>query len=465
MNGRVDLSGHLAGRAFDPVELMQRVTDEMLILLAGADGVLLALALDEGSLRFVCGSGRLAAFVGETLPADGTLAGQALASARILISADTERDPRVSRDHARAYHVRSSVCVPLLRDEERIGVLAVSSSAPAAFDRLDVELLGELAGFVAAVVGSARDLAAASSRRTAGCEDAEARAHKLERARRAETFLRGVLDPVACERSSRRVQIERVLAGRQFALVVQPIFELDTGRLFAAEALVRFPHAPDAPPNVVLAQAHAVGLGTDLEAAIVERAVELLPRLPDGVALTVNASPETLARGPVPALLAAAAQPERIVVELTEHVAVSDYPRLARSLASMRAAGVRLAVDDAGAGFASLMHILKLAPNFIKLDRELTAGIDGDPMRRSLVCSLLRFSGETHTPIIAEGIETAAELGIMQELGIGYGQGYHLARPERVGVLARSARGGANRIVCRAGADPIDARRLSATTG
>jgi EAL domain-containing protein (putative c-di-GMP-specific phosphodiesterase class I) len=91
---------------------------------------------------------------------------------------------------------------------------------------------------------------------------------------------------------------------------------------------------------------------------------------------------------------------------------------------------VRLAVDDAGAGFATLQHILRLQPDLIKLDLSLTRDIDKDPVRRALASSLVSFAREINAQLIAEGVETAEELETIRALGIAFGQGYHLARPQ-----------------------------------
>ena len=181
-------------------------------------------------------------------------------------------------------------------------------------------------------------------------------------------------------------------------------------------------------PEAVIGQAHRVGLGVDLEVAIVRsrprpsvrasrRRHALAERGSDGVGL--RARTEALE----------GVDAERVIVELTEQIRVEDYTRLADSLRALRDTGARLAVDDAGAGFASLMHILKLAPDFIKLDGELIRSIDIDPVRRSLAASLMRFGEETGALIIAERIETPGELQTLRELGVRYGQGFYLARP------------------------------------
>jgi EAL domain-containing protein (putative c-di-GMP-specific phosphodiesterase class I) len=117
------------------------------------------------------------------------------------------------------------------------------------------------------------------------------------------------------------------------------------------------------------------------------------------------------------------------VLELTEHVLVSDYEVLAAPLSRLRLSGVRLAVDDAGAGFASLQHILNLAPDIIKLDRALVREIHTDPARASLTSCLVLFADRIGATLVAEGIESEQERDALQDLGVGYGQGFHLGVP------------------------------------
>jgi EAL domain-containing protein (putative c-di-GMP-specific phosphodiesterase class I) len=250
-----------------------------------------------------------------------------------------------------------------------------------------------------------------------------------------------VLDPEGARAVKDRAQIEQILAEREYSLVFQPIFNLYQGRVSGVEALARF-GGPEAPaPDVWFAQAHRVGLGIELEVALFKAALAELGRLPDDVALAINAGPEALASGLIAEALKGV-DPSRIVVELTEHAAVEDYPQLFECLTVLRRTGVRLAIDDAGAGFASLMHILKLAPDFIKLDRELISGIDLDPVRRSLAHSLMRFAEDTGATLIAEGVEKATELAALSDLGISHAQGFYLARPMGIEAAVRRARDG-----------------------
>lgn len=149
--------------------------------------------------------------------------------------------------------------------------------------------------------------------------------------------------------------------------------------------------------------------------------------------MSLNVSPETLASGALEPLLDGVPG-DRLIFELTEHAPVADYEPLRKAVDNLRKRGVRIAVDDAGAGFASLQHILKLAPDMIKLDLALTRDIDDDPVRRALAAALVAFAGETGAKIVAEGIETSREQETLSKLGINIGQGFHLARPRPLPV-------------------------------
>lgn len=223
-------------------------------------------------------------------------------------------------------------------------------------------------------------------------------------------------------------RIRDMLDRRAFRAVFQPIYALDDGRLIAVEALSRFDTDPQHPPDVWFAQAAAVGLGVDLELAAVEKALDASIDLPDGVALTFNASPETLADVRLIELLDRHRQ-RPLIAEVTEHVIVDDYTRLDTALAALRVRGVRLAVDDAGAGFASLRHIVRLKPEFIKLDLSLTQNLRRDPVRQALAQLLLQFAAQIGSDIIVEGIETPADLATWRNLGAHAAQGYLLGRP------------------------------------
>ncbi len=435
--------------AIDPLLLIQRVADQALEMIAGAEGVLVGMVVAPDALRYVAGTGNLCDHIGEVLHLDHSLSGEAIRSGRTLLTHDTDCDPRVNRRATQAHRYRSSVCVPLHRRGEPVGVLNVNSATTHAFDDHDVTLLSGLADFMSAVIGAAADFSAITANLLRGRsspfgEIAAAAGEPETDAEIAGQFVANVLNPEGAKKIATHAEIERVLHACDFSVVFQPIFTLDRGGLFGVEALARFPDAQSEAPDVWLARAHEVGLGVDLEVAIVESVIAKLDQLPRQALLTVNAGPSALACGRITEALAGV-DPGRIVVELTEQIKVDDYPHLACTLRGLRDSGVRLAIDDAGAGFASLMHILKLAPDYIKLDRELISGIDIDPVRRSLADSLRRFADETGAVIIAEGIETVGELQALHDLGASHGQGFYLARPAPVGELARVARRGSTR--------------------
>lgn len=230
-------------------------------------------------------------------------------------------------------------------------------------------------------------------------------------------------------RRARRAEIEGIIQEGAITMVFQPIVELASGHIVGAEALARFAAEPARAPNLWFEQADEVGLGVELELVAVRAALDALDTLPPGVDLTLNASPRTVQSVAFASLLSRQLVPERLVIELTEHSLIVDYADLADALRVLRDLGIRLAVDDAGAGYASLRHILTLQPDIIKLDRTLITNLPLDSVRRALVRALVLFADEIGAVIVGEGIETEAEYTALRELGVGLGQGYHIARP------------------------------------
>jgi EAL domain-containing protein (putative c-di-GMP-specific phosphodiesterase class I) len=209
--------------------------------------------------------------------------------------------------------------------------------------------------------------------------------------------------------------------------VYQPICTL-AGSTVGAEALARFRGPPARGPVRWFAEAREVGLLRDLELAAVRAALKGLPELPEHVFLAINVSPATLCT-PAFLRLVAGHDGARLVIEITEHARIDDYDHLSDALHALRDFGVRIAIDDAGAGFASLRHILRLEPEFIKLDRTLIDGIEADRSRQALAAGLISFAEKIDATIVAEGIERLAEVEKLSELGVRYGQGYFFARP------------------------------------
>lgn len=225
-----------------------------------------------------------------------------------------------------------------------------------------------------------------------------------------------------------RLRICDVMSQGQMAIVVQPIFDVATKRPISVECLARFSALPARTPDKWFQEAAQVGLGVELEMTAMRLAHLLLPKFPPAVRVGVNVSPSTVLSQDFTAALEGM-EVSRLVLEITEHAYVVDYGLMLAALRPLRDRGLQIAVDDAGAGYASLQHILNLRPDFIKLDIAMTRNIDRDVSRRALAAALVRFSRDTGSVVIAEGVEREGELAALGGLGIEMAQGYLLGRP------------------------------------
>ena len=230
-------------------------------------------------------------------------------------------------------------------------------------------------------------------------------------------------------------------------VVLQPIVELSTGARVGAEALSRFPADWAKAPDVCFGEAHSIGLGHQLELLALERAADHLASVEGYVSM--NVSPATLLT-PECAELLHRLPLDRVLLELSEHDPVDDYDSLRSTLAPLRSRGMRLAIDDVGAGFSSLRHIVVTTPDVIKLDRSLVFGVTDDPVLRTLVRSLVDFGHGCDASVVAEGVETADDAATLLLAG----------RRPRPGLALRPARTGR-----RPGAGPAAGRRHRSATG
>jgi PAS domain S-box-containing protein len=293
-------------------------------------------------------------------------------------------------DSMRLLGVRALACTPIRSGGGVTGILAVGSAEPDAVALLSSHL-GGLVDF--------SDLAGA------------------------------LLGPRIADRrevSRLRARIEGVIAERAFGPVFQPIVDIRHDRVVGHEALTRF--VDGARPDLRFADAAAVGLGTELELVTLEAALDAARgAFSPSRWLSLNVSPElVLARPELGALLRASRA--RIMLEITEHAAVDDYRAFREALVAI-GRPVCLAVDDAGAGFASLRHILELEPAIVKLDVSLIRGLDADPAKQALVAGMRHFARTTGRRLIAEGVETPEEAATLNALDIRLGQGYLFGRP------------------------------------
>ena len=220
--------------------------------------------------------------------------------------------------------------------------------------------------------------------------------------------------------------------------VFQPIVELSGRTAVGAEALSRFSALPMQGPDVWFADADKAGVLIEADCAALKAGLAKAPELPVGLFVSVNATPELVLSGGLAECLEGFDM-TNLVVEITERAPIDDYSAFARALAPLRKKGARIAIDDTGSGFASLRHILRLAPDIIKLDRDLCQGINADPARIALASGLATFAFGIGATLIAEGIETQAELDVMAAIGVTMGQGYLLGRPYPVSPAWPSA--------------------------
>ncbi len=246
------------------------------------------------------------------------------------------------------------------------------------------------------------------------------------------------------EAQDRRALVEQVLAQDAFKIVYQPIVAFNSLRPTGLEALCRFTVEPYRSPDQWFKDAFESGCGVALELAVLEKALEAFRHLPEDIYLSLNAAPQTILSGELPRVLANVPK-DRLVLEITEHAPVADYTALDAAIAPLRQAGVRIAVDDAGAGYSGLQHVLSLSPDLIKLDMSLTRDVDTDQARQALAAALIYFAIKTDCVIIAEGVETQAELDTLRALGVPLAQGYYLGRPQDLAATQELLRGSRQR--------------------
>lgn len=229
-------------------------------------------------------------------------------------------------------------------------------------------------------------------------------------------------------------RLHDAMSADQYHIVYQPIVNVAQHKIVGYEALTRFQAEPARPPDAWFNEAAEVSLQEELELATIRKALQGLSQFPEGSYMSLNASPATILQPSLGALLRNYPL-ERLMLEVTEHTSVDDYAQIVAALKPLRDAGLKLAVDDAGAGYASFRHILRLQPDVIKLDISLIRQIDSDTGCRALASALIRFADETGSKIVAEGVETMAELQALRKLEVNNAQGFLLGRPASIDSL------------------------------
>ena len=225
-----------------------------------------------------------------------------------------------------------------------------------------------------------------------------------------------------------KLNIKAMLDSERLTVCYQPIYDVENDVIAGFESLSRFQSDPYRAPDIWFNEAAQVGLGEELELMAIKNALKGLNIIPQQSYISFNISPEYILNGSLERLLGDIPS-NRIVLEVTEHAPVTNYHDFRNALEPLRQKGIRLAIDDAGAGYASLQHILELNPDIIKMDISLIRDIHLDAKRRALASALIAFAREINCAVMAEGVECKDELITLTKLGVNKVQGYFIGRP------------------------------------
>lgn len=225
-------------------------------------------------------------------------------------------------------------------------------------------------------------------------------------------------------------RVDEVIRAGDLCIAFQPVVNARTMQVVGVEALARFGGDPLITPTQWFTDAGLVDRTLQLDLLAVRRTLGTAVDLPPDVYVAINVSPTTLvSQALLRELRSTAIRPDRLVLEITEHASISDYAPLIEARMRLRGHGIRLAVDDAGAGYASFRHIVALAPDIIKIDRGIVSGVDKDPARSALVGAMVTFARSANATVVAEGVERTSELECLARLGVDTLQGHLTGMP------------------------------------
>lgn len=382
--------------SIDPLVLARRVAEQACLLLPNVDGAVVVVLRDDEP-EVVSAHGVLAPLLGTAPPVHLTLTGC---------------------DELPGGHRSGSVLsTPLLRDSVVFGWVSIVSAERGTLDGDHTTIMAAAGRFISTLLTADVELATQLDDLLRHTPDVvEPTAH----------FLAALVAPRAAARRRSRAEIEDVSDNEQLRAVFQPVRNLRDMQIVGFEGLCRFADGDKTSPDQWFAKAHQVGRGADLEIQALRVVLAAARDIPRQFELAVNLSPTTAIQPAAQQLLRSAGR--RITLELTEYEQVTDavYPELE----AMRRDGIRLAVDDTGAGFSNLNRILRLRPDIIKFDRELTVDVHHDPARQALATALVYFAREIGALTVAEGIENEEQYTTLRDLGIQYGQGFFLGLPQ-----------------------------------
>lgn len=329
-----------------------------------------------------------------------------------------------------------SYCIRLLRGE--INPAISDTSAVPSLRDLETTRLGNIGSYISVpihlsdgrIYGTLCGLAHAAS---PGLEDAPLESLRLLADIAGKAIERQAVE--ALDRHDSASRIRGVIQAGSFHTVFQPIRDIRNREIAGIESLLRVDAEPHRSPDLWVIESGHAAMAEEFELAAAGRALGALAGLEGRTYSSVNLSAASVI-SPAFEAMVREFEPKGLLVEVTERDAVADYDELRSALARLRSLGVGLAVDDAGAGYSSLEHIVRLVPDVIKLDMFLTREIHLDPVKRALAGALRAFGSDIGASVVAEGVESEGELETLVDLGFEYGQGYLLGRPGELSALA-----------------------------
>ncbi len=263
--------------------------------------------------------------------------------------------------------------------------------------------------------------------------------------RAARTQFWGIAAPQEAKETA-TTPLHEIIAHRRLSALFQPIVDIKSGEFLGFEGLIRGPaDSPLHSPINLFGAAEQQNLSLEVEMLSRQTVLEAFAKqnLPGN--LFLNVSPETLTHPSfkngqtLEFLRALNLDPARVVIEITENQPTFDFVAMRSALLHYRSMGFKIAIDDLGEGFSSLRLWSELRPEYIKVDMHFVQGVDRDPIKLQFLKSIQQIAESCGTQVIAEGVETAAELKVVKDLGIAHGQGYFIARPNPTPPITASS--------------------------
>lgn len=411
----------------DPESLLSRIAEQVCTFNPKADGAAVGMLTPNGSFVFASAHGLSAPALGTVVPAVGSFQELALSTRQPQVSrnvAEDSRLPEQTRRLAIEMGIGSWAVIPLFHQHRAVGALSVVATGNDVFDAADIAGLTSVSSFISALIGSQAEMAILLrdlfDEGGGTLHDSSAR------------FAGSLLMPRETLDEGAHAELDGLLEHPRICPVFQPIVDLKSGTTVGYEGLSRFPadvtHRSTADWFAI---ARGLGRSLSIEAAALHAILRAARAIPQSYIISVNLSPETAVDTTLQQCLMSSDR--RLMLELTEH---APYPpNTFEGLQPLRKSGILLAIDDAGAGYASLTQLLRIRPDVIKIDAELVTGLESDPARRALVSAVAVLARELNALTVAEGVENCRQLQILSDLDIRLGQGYHLGRPVDVNEL------------------------------